>query len=364
MDLTRLWPQAPNGFKIGGKRNENFKHALEVTLEVQNLYTECKRPTQYRVYYDNIRLLKKMSGDFCDGFEADTLDTNFWQPLHAPPAFENGELVLSSSLCDSTKSEIQSQQEFLYGSLEFVARSSHWKSDSADSTIDTSIGFETFDKNCHDGIVITNGALGVLRAFPKSNGECRGDPAFQKYFDIPNWEVLRKNENKYRIDWSPESISLWINGQAALFCVPVPRDSMPNRPMKIRLNCNVDLDQNKKVSKDTLRVDSVCYLVSSPNTAVANTRDERQPTTIFLEQNYPNPFNPSTTIRFSIPRPAYVTLKVFDVNGREVANLIAQQMPAGSHEKKWEARALASGVYFYRLQAGELVALRKLVLVR
>lgn len=83
-----------------------------------------------------------------------------------------------------------------------------------------------------------------------------------------------------------------------------------------------------------------------------------------IEQNYPNPFNPSTTMRFSIPRPAYARLKVFDVNGREVASVIAQHMQAGSYEKKWEARDLPSGIYFYRLHVGEFVAVRKLVLVR
>ncbi len=364
LDLTRSTPQVPEGFRISGERNPTFEQALEVTLEAENLFTECKRATQYRVYYDNVRLIKKMSADFCDDFEADTLNTKAWLSLHASPMFENGKLVLASDLVPPVKSEIQTWREFFYGSLEIVAGSSHWQSDSADRKIDTSIGFETFDKKCHDGIVVTNGTLGVLRAFPCANGECAGDPVFQKYFKIPNWEVLRKTTNKYRIDWSPESISLWVNGQIVLFCVPVPRDSMPIRPMRIRLNCNVDLDQNKGVSKDTLRVDSVCYFAPSPNTEVADAREESQPTDFFLEQNFPNPFNPSTTIRFSQRRAAFVTLKVFNLLGEEVAVLLQGPLPAGKHQARWSANGLAGGIYFYRLQAGKFLMTKKLLLVR
>jgi photosystem II stability/assembly factor-like uncharacterized protein len=83
-----------------------------------------------------------------------------------------------------------------------------------------------------------------------------------------------------------------------------------------------------------------------------------------LEQNYPNPFNPSTTIVFHLPERSFVSLKVFDVLGREVATLVSEELHAGNYPVIWEAAALPSGVYFCQLQAGSFVETKKLVLIR
>jgi hypothetical protein len=83
-----------------------------------------------------------------------------------------------------------------------------------------------------------------------------------------------------------------------------------------------------------------------------------------LYQNYPNPFNPSTAIKFALPKPSFVTLKIYDLLGNEVATLVAEKLPAGKHQRVWDATGLASGVYLYRLQAGEFIQTTKLVLLR
>ncbi len=83
-----------------------------------------------------------------------------------------------------------------------------------------------------------------------------------------------------------------------------------------------------------------------------------------LRQNYPNPFNPSTTISFSLPSRSFVTLKIFDVMGREVASVISQKMAAGSYSRKWNASGFPSGVYFYQLQAGAYTETKRLVLMK
>jgi hypothetical protein len=88
------------------------------------------------------------------------------------------------------------------------------------------------------------------------------------------------------------------------------------------------------------------------------------PNSYLLQQNYPNPFNPSTTITFSLPKSSQVTLSVFDVLGRQVSMLVNERRDAGVHEVKFDALGLASGVYCYRLQAGDFVQTRKLALVR
>jgi hypothetical protein len=88
------------------------------------------------------------------------------------------------------------------------------------------------------------------------------------------------------------------------------------------------------------------------------------PTEYRLHQNYPNPFNPSTTIEFALPKPAFVTLKVYNLLGEEVAILIAEKRTAGIQKLNWDANGLASGVYLYRLEAGGFVETKKLILMR
>jgi hypothetical protein len=86
------------------------------------------------------------------------------------------------------------------------------------------------------------------------------------------------------------------------------------------------------------------------------------PSTYLLQQNYPNPFNPSTTISFSIPTSEFVTLKVYDILGREVTTLVSENLNAGYHSLKFDAGNFSSGVYFYKLQAGKYSETKKMLL--
>ena len=81
-----------------------------------------------------------------------------------------------------------------------------------------------------------------------------------------------------------------------------------------------------------------------------------------LSQNYPNPFNPSTTIRFNLPKSSFVTLTVYNILGKEIEILIHRQHPPGEFKAEWTAKDLSSGIYFYRLQAGQFVEIKKFVL--
>ena len=83
-----------------------------------------------------------------------------------------------------------------------------------------------------------------------------------------------------------------------------------------------------------------------------------------LAQNYPNPFNPVTMIRYQIPTAETVSLKVYDVLGKEVATLVSGRQEAGSYAVPFNASGLSSGMYFYRLQAGSFVETRKMMLVK
>ncbi len=83
-----------------------------------------------------------------------------------------------------------------------------------------------------------------------------------------------------------------------------------------------------------------------------------------LYDNFPNPFNPSTTIKYQISEMSFVTLKLYDVLGNEIAKMVNAEKPAGSYEVEFNAASLPSGIYFYRLQAGDYIETKKMVLMK
>jgi len=88
------------------------------------------------------------------------------------------------------------------------------------------------------------------------------------------------------------------------------------------------------------------------------------PSTYLLLQNYPNPFNPTTVISYQIPQQGFVTLKIFDVLGREVATLVNEEKPAGRYEVNFNAVGLASGVYIYRMKVNDFIESKKMILLK
>lgn len=88
------------------------------------------------------------------------------------------------------------------------------------------------------------------------------------------------------------------------------------------------------------------------------------PTSFELSQNYPNPFNPTTSISFALPKASYVSLKIFNLLGQEVAGLMNGESQAGYHEAVWDASQMPSGMYFYQLQTKEFTQTRKLMLLK
>lgn len=83
-----------------------------------------------------------------------------------------------------------------------------------------------------------------------------------------------------------------------------------------------------------------------------------------LSQNYPNPFNPGTTITYELQKPSEVRLSVFDMLGREVSVLVNEKREPGSYAVKFDGRGLSSGVYFYRLHAGDFVSTKGMLILK
>lgn len=98
--------------------------------------------------------------------------------------------------------------------------------------------------------------------------------------------------------------------------------------------------------------------------AVEQDKIKNKPSNFFLSQNYPNPFNPSTKINFSIPQTRFVTLKIYDIIGKEISTLINEEKPAGNYEVEFNGSNLSSGVYFYKIKAGSFINTKKFVLIK
>src|SRR5574342_625908 len=88
------------------------------------------------------------------------------------------------------------------------------------------------------------------------------------------------------------------------------------------------------------------------------------PNKYFLSQNFPNPFNPSTKIRYSIPQTTFVSLKIYDILGNEIAALVNEEKQIGNYEVEFKGDRLSSGIYFYNLKAGEFSETKKMIILK
>jgi hypothetical protein len=122
----------------------------------------------------------------------------------------------------------------------------------------------------------------------------------------------------------------------------------------------IDSAQVNVTAGTTNFFDRIVELIAVPVEPTAGT----VPSTFELRQNYPNPFNPTTKLSFVIGHSSLVSLKVFDVLGREVATLVNDELTSGAHNVEWNASGFASGVYFYRLTGGGRVQTKTMVILK
>ena len=185
-----------------------------------------------------------------------------------------------------------------------------------------------------------------------SNDQCK--PAFYAVANVGlNYNKLDSlisaadslNENEYTVDsWDNLNLSLMFAENAL----------------------------NKNYSYTNSAADTLKNAVDSLSAAIEDLQkietgvdgNNKTPVSFSLNQNYPNPFNPSTQISYSIPRSGYISLKVFNLLGKEVATLFEGYRNAGEYKITFNAAGLASGVYFYQLKANNFLATRKLLLLK
>lgn len=164
--------------------------------------------------------------------------------------------------------------------------------------------------------------------------------------DSVNLELIQSGVNQGLIGKSLANISAfkWI----------IPTNLIPNTLNRIRI-----VSLNDTTLADTS--DNV-FTITEP-TGVENT-NLNAPKNYNLFQNYPNPFNPSTSIKYSLNSQQFVTLKIFDILGREIQTIVSEEKPAGSYELIWSAENLPSGVYMYQIMAGKYINTKKMILLR
>lgn len=181
--------------------------------------------------------------------------------------------------------------------------------------------------------------------------------AVENTYDYAMVEVSSNNGNT----WQPVveytgTLSSWTQQT-----LDITRYANRSTQMKVRFRVVSD----PSTTADGWYVDDIVintYCVSGL-TGISN-NNTGVPQVFALEQNYPNPFNPSTSIKYQIPKQAIVSIKVFDILGREVATLVNEKKDAGFYEVNFDASNFASGMYFYKITAGEFVSTKKMALIK
>jgi hypothetical protein len=115
------------------------------------------------------------------------------------------------------------------------------------------------------------------------------------------------------------------------------------------------------MNRNAVVADTILYIGES---AVNVEQNEKIPAEFSLYQNYPNPFNPTTKIKFQVAYFGFVSLKVYNILGDEIETLISGERPAGIFEVTWDAKNLASGIYYYKIKAGDFIQVKKMVLMK
>jgi hypothetical protein len=186
--------------------------------------------------------------------------------------------------------------------------------------------------------------------------------------EVNSWQVVYRNDDLFfvTIDDSVSGTVYLTDEQTIYYSTDYAQTFSSYKTLN-----NTLVGIYKKPNTDTLYTAtsySIYEVTSSSVTEIKNVvsvDDEiTYPGEYLLSQNYPNPFNPTTKIKYQIPNSGFVTLKVYDLLGREVATLVNEEKPVGSYEIKFNGSHLSSGIYFYKLQAGDYTEVKKMTLMR
>ncbi len=215
-----------------------------------------------------------------------------------------------------------------------------------------------------DIVEMIGGVSGDNTAYGTAHWSSNGKQSKGGSYKLPNAK-LSDDFHVYRIEWDSQKI-IWYLDDVLYYLLPfTPSMSAFQAPFFIILNLAVGgnwggYPDATTVFPQTMIVDYV--RVSELTTGVGSVT--QTPNNYSLSQNYPNPFNPSTVIRYSIAEAGVVKLKISDLLGREVVELVDKYQEPGNHQINFEASGLAPGVYFYTLSSGKFSESKKLILLK
>ncbi|MBN2709435.1 MAG: PKD domain-containing protein [Calditrichaceae bacterium] len=202
-------------------------------------------------------------------------------------------------------------------------------------------------------------------------GDAPGGTA--QYLTLEQWQNQQEQDN-FSIFGDPQFIDL-LGADSALSAYGYDADLkiMAGSPARNigcldRQNAYFDFNKYKRYGSDQ-SVDAGAYEYGS-TTGIAVKPENGVPVNLFLSQNYPNPFNPITNIEYQISNAEFVTLKIFDILGREVVTLVNENKPAGTYTVQWNGRNMqgqqvGSGIYYYQMQTGDgHVSVKKMLLLK
>jgi hypothetical protein len=181
-----------------------------------------------------------------------------------------------------------------------------------------------------------------------------------------NFEV--PSDGKYRLQFfyqnpgTDENVEVQVDGKVAIAALALTAKTDSTATSKLSGNFTLTKGTHSlKITGNNVNLDFI-QVIKETSTSIRKT--DELPNGYALDQNYPNPFNPSTTINFSIAKAANVKLNIYDILGQKVASLVDNFMTAGSYQVKFNANGLASGIYFYGIEAGDFKTFKKMMLLK
>jgi hypothetical protein len=195
-------------------------------------------------------------------------------------------------------------------------------------------------------------------------------PTQPTFTNIKDNDTVKFNSGKLSVKYTKSTDAdgdilkylIRVNGPRVDTLVATQNDSINIQDRTFQPSSKYTLEGKVTDGRDTVNFTNSNMEFFTPTvTDVKRLEDPKAPAKYSLSQNYPNPFNPVTNIRYLLPKTSNASLKIYDVLGREVVTLADGVFPAGEYTKGFDASKLSSGVYFYRLKAGDFVETKKMV---
>lgn len=290
-------------------------------------------------------------------FALATIDTsNIWV------AGDSGAVSYSSNLGDTWKEQNSGVTSSLQDAF-FADSLDGWIVGYDGTIINTTNGGQTWNTQ-ESG---TSQILWSVHFLDKNNGWVVGDGGTILHTTNGgnSWITVPSNNfnNLHGIDFS-DNMHGWIVGLGGIILNTTDGGQTWNRVPNITTNDLLAVDFVDNNNGWVVGTGGTILHFSGNTTGINNNPTNKIPFTFKLEQNYPNPFNPSTVISYQLAVGDHVTLKVYDILGREVATLVNRKQRAGSYKVNFNAGRLSSGVYFYRLNYGDYSATKKMIVLR